>query len=320
MLWDMTFIIDPQVAAALAPLAAAAEGVEPLAVGDVAGRREQAAGLFAFVAGVLPASEQVTRTARSVTTDGGAEIAMTWYAPPGEPTGSAALYVHGGGMILADVASYDRVIAGYVAASGVPLLAVDYRLAPEFPDPAPVEDCYAALCWLGVNAGELGVDPARIGIMGDSAGGGLSAGVTLLAHDRGGPVLAQQILVYPMLDDRNTEPDPEIAPMAVWTYDDNVTGWAALLGDAAGGEKVSPYAAPARRDDLSGLPPTYIDVGTIDIFRDEDLRYAIALGRAGVPVELHLYDGVPHGFDLLAPASDVGRAAMGNRVRRLRML
>lgn len=316
----MTFTMDPQVAAALAPLVAATEGLEPPAVGDVAARRERSADLFAYVSSILPANEQVTRTAHSVTSETGTDIAMTWFAPPGDTSGSAALYIHGGGMILADVAAYDRVIASYVAASGVPLLAVDYRPAPESPDPGPVEDCYTALRWLAANAGDLGVDATRIGIIGDSAGGGLTAGVTLLAHDRGGPSLAQQILIYPMLDDRNTEPDPQIAPTAVWTYDDNVTGWGALLGDAAGGPDVSAYAAPARRTDLAGLPPTYIDVGTMDIFRDEDLRYAIALAQAGVPVELHLYDGVPHGFDLLAPTSDVSRQAMDHRIRRLRLL
>jgi acetyl esterase/lipase len=202
----------------------------------------------------------------------------------------------------------------------VPILAVDYRLAPEFPDPVPVEDCYAALQWLADNASSLGVDPARIGVMGDSAGGGLAAGLALLAHDRGGPAIARQILIYPMLDDRTTTPDPNIVPFAVWTYDDNVTGWGAYLGEAAGTDAASVYAVPARRQDLSGLPPAYIDVGVLDVFRDEDAAYATALARAGVSVEFHLYPGAPHGFEAIAPASDIGSRALADRARWMTLL
>ena len=188
--------------------------------------------------------------------------------------GPAVLYLHGGGMISGSVAIYDGPVSRYVSNSGVSMLAVDYRLAPEHPYPVPVEDCYAGLRWLAEHADELGVDPARIAVMGDSAGGGLAAAVALLARDRGGPDLAAQILIYPMLDDRNTTPDPEIAPFAVWSYDDNITGWGALLGDAIGGPDVPAYAAPARATDLSDLPACYIEVGQLDIFRDEDLAYA----------------------------------------------
>ncbi len=197
-------------------------------------------------------------------------------------------------------ALYDTAVRDYVATSGVPMLVVDYRVAPEHPHPTPVEDCYAALVWLAENAGELGVDPARIAVMGDSAGGGLAAGVCLLARDRGGPAVAQQLLIYPMLDDRPATPDPQLLPFLTWTYDDNVTGWGALLGEGAGTDAVSPYAAPARADDLAGLPDTYIDVGDLDIFRDEDITYARRLADAGVPTELHVYPGCPHAFEALA--------------------
>ncbi len=153
--------------------------------------------------------------------------------------------------------------------------------------------------------------------MGDSAGGGMAAAVALMARDRGGPALRSQILVYPMLDDRTTVPDPEIEPLAMWSTDDNITGWGCLLGDAAGGDAVPSYAAPAREQDLTALPPAYIEVGQLDIFRTEDLDYAERLGRAGVGVELHLRPAVPHAFEILAPGSAVARRAMADRVRIL---
>jgi acetyl esterase/lipase len=153
-------------------------------------------------------------------------------------------------MIMGSVAGYDRLVAGYVADSGVPFLSVDYRVAPEHPHPAPVEDAYAGLAWLLEHADELGVDPTRVAVMGDSGGGGLAAGVALLARDRG-LALARQVLVYPMLDDRTTVPDPELVPFAAWSYDDNYTGWHALLGDTVGGPDVPATAAP-----MPDAPPT----------------------------------------------------------------
>jgi acetyl esterase/lipase len=198
----------------------------------------------------------------------------------------------------------------------VPLLAVDYRLAPEHPHPGPVEDCYAGLAWLAEHAGELGVDPGRIALLGESAGGGLAAAAALLARDRGLAV-ARQILIYPMLDDRTTAPDPALAPFALWTYDDNYTGWHALLGDKTGTADVPASAAPARAADLAGLPAAYIEVGELDIFRDEDIEYARRLAAAGVSVELHVHPGCPHGFELTAPDSAVARRARADRLRAL---
>ena len=156
--------------------------------------------------------------------------------------------------------------------------------------------------------------------MGDSAGGGLAAGVCLMARDRGGPAVAQQVLIYPMLDDRPAAPDPQVQPFLTWTYDDNITGWGALLGENAGGDDVSPYAAPARADDLTGLPDTYIDVGDLDVFRNEDIAFARRLADAGVPTELHVYPGCPHAFEALAREAAVSKRAISDRVRRLRGL
>ena len=319
----MALGIDEQVLAEMAPLFASLGDVEPAAVGDVEARRANGHRMFDVVSASRAPITGVDTQRHTLTAADGASVDLTWYQPSRPGPGSAALFLHGGGMIfgLEHIgALYDTAVRDYVATSGVPMLVVDYRVAPEHPHPTPVEDCYAALVWLAENAGELGVDPARIAVMGDSAGGGLAAGVCLLARDRGGPAVAQQLLIYPMLDDRPATPDPQLLPFLTWTYDDNVTGWGALLGEGAGTDVVSPYAAPARADDLAGLPDTYIDVGDLDIFRDEDITYARRLADAGVPTELHVYPGCPHAFEALARDADVSRRVIADRIRRLRLL
>lgn len=203
----------------------------------------------------------------------------------------------------------------------MPILTVDYRVAPEHPHPTPVEDCYAALCWLAANAAELGVDPKRIAVMGESAGGGLAAAVSLMARDRCGPEPAQQLLLYAMLDDRTVGPDPHLPrEYLVFNFEDNRTGWGALLGSELHTDQVSPYAAPARAADLSGLPEAYVEVGDLDILRDENIAFAQRLMAAGVPTELHVLPGVPHGFDMVAPDAAVSHRVMANRLRRLTIL
>lgn len=320
----MALSLDPDVAAAMAALAGPDAAPQP-PVGDVDTRRANSKVLFDALASARSPAGGVAVDDHTVTTADGAVLPLRWYrSTETDSPGSALLYLHGGGMILGMGivgAVYDQAMRGYVAASGVPVLTVDYRVAPEHPDPAPVEDCYAALQWLAEHAGDLGVDPARIAVGGDSAGGGLAAGVALLARDRRGPSIALQLLIYPMLDDRTTVPDPQLpADVLFWTYDDNITGWTALLGDRAGGSDVSVYAAPARADDLSGLPSTYIDTGDLDIFRAEDVDYAHRLAAAGAPTELHVHPGCPHGFDAFAAESPVAQRAMTDRIRRLRAL
>lgn len=313
----MSFTLDPQLAIALAPMAEALKDATPPPAGDVAGRREAFEPMIAHANAAPGTPDDVTTSDHHVTTADGGEILLRWYSKDGVTPGSAAVYLHGGGMILGGVDLFDATLARYTSVSGVPLLAVEYRLAPEHPHPAAVEDAYAGLEWLADHAGELGVDASRIAIMGDSAGGGIAAAAALLARDRGGPALAQQILLFPMLDDRTTTPDPQLVPLALWSYDDNITGWGALLGDAAGGPDVSPYAAPARLTDAVGLPAAYIEVGQLDIFRDENIAYAQLLSRDGVEVEFHLHPGVPHEFETLAPDADVARRALADRVRVL---
>jgi acetyl esterase/lipase len=178
------------------------------------------------------------------------------------------------------------------------IYSVRYRLAPEAPHPAPLEDIYSVLAWLHANAPQLGLDPARIGIKGESGGGGLAAAAALYARDRTGPKFAFQHLIYPMIDDR-TAVRKDLHPCVgefVWTRENNHFGWRSLLGKEPGSADVSPYAAAARAADVSGLPPTYISVGGLDLFLEENLTYADRLGRAGVPVELHVYPRAYHGF------------------------
>src|ERR1700742_4723174 len=314
----MALSYDPQIAAAMAPQIALSAGVTPPAVGDWQTRRANAALTMPGRFAKLPDSDRVVSQDFSLTRDDGAELLLRWYEPPGRVGPGAALYVHGGGMIMGSVELYDRLIASYVGGSGVPMLAVDYRLAPEHPHPVPVEDCYAGLRYLAEHAAELNVDPTRIGIMGDSAGGGLAAATTRVAHERGGPTLTRQLLIYPMLDDRTTVADPALDGLASWTYDDNIPGWWGLRAPAAGGPDVPWSAAPARAiapADLAGLPPAYLDVGDLDIFRAEDVAYAAALAAAGVPTELHVPPGGPQGFEVTAPDSDVAVRARADRLR-----
>jgi acetyl esterase/lipase len=313
----MAFALDPQVAAAMEPLSALGAGMLKPAIGDVASRRVTMEAGQAFMESqrVMPSDVKITDfEARA---DDGVTIRLRWYTKDGSSPGSAVVHLHGGGMILSNIGLYDGIVARYVSTSGVPMLSVEYRYAPEYPGLTPVEDSYGALRWLADHAAQLGLDPGRIAVMGDSAGGGIAAGLALLARDRGGPSISQQILIYPMLDDRTTVPDPELAPFAGWTYDDNLTGWRALLGEATGGPDVSPYAAPSRMTEAADLPRIYIEVGELDIFRDECVEFARRTASAGVSTELHVHAGVPHGWDVVAPEADVTRRAMADRIRRL---
>lgn len=211
----------------------------------------------------------------------------------------AILHMHGGGFILGDAKTSVHTLQEIALALNCVIVTVDYRLAPETRFPGSLEDNYAGLKWLYTNANDLGVDRNRIAVMGESAGGGHAAMLAIAARDRGEIPVIYQALIYPMLDDRtgSTRHMPPYMGMVIWTADDNRYGWTSLLGIPAGSAHVPRGAVPARVEDLRGLPPTFIGVGSIDLFADEDIDYARRLLDAGIPTELHVVPGAFHGFD-----------------------
>jgi acetyl esterase/lipase len=228
------------------------------------------------------------------------------------------LYIHGGGFVMSDLELFYAMALRAVDELGVVVVAVEYRLAPEHPFPAPVEDCYAALSWMVANAAELGIDPARVGVAGESAGGGLAAAVALLARDRGGPALCFQLLDVPELDDRLDTPSMvAYLDAPEWSRLGAIFSWRSYLGTEPGGADVSAYAAPARAEDLSELPPAFVNVCQFDPLRDEGIAYAQRLMHAGVPTELHHYPGTFHGSSVIEHAA-VSRRMLTDQIAALR--
>jgi len=229
------------------------------------------------------------------------------------------IWAHGGGYVLGSIARTDLAMQRIVEFVGCTVVSVEYRLAPEHPFPAPLDDCYAALTWAVGHAATLGIDPGRVAVGGASAGGGRAAALALLARDRGEVSIAFQFLVYPMLDDRTISPSSRaVTDPRVWNLASNRNGWRAYLGTEPGGATVSPYAAAARGTDLRDLPPAYISVGTQDLFVDEDIAYAQRLITSEVPVELHVYPGVFHGAEVLVPAAALSQRMIADQDRALK--
>ena len=270
-----------------------------------------AAPSFSFTAEVLPSireaglgmpvelSDKVERTEHVVSTD--PHVVVRVHRPKGITEALPCIYsIHGGGYILGtydmDDARFDRYCTVFPCVG----VSVEYRLAPETPYPGPLEDCYAGLKWTYEHGKELGIDTERIGIAGISAGGGLAAALALLARDRAEMPLTFQLLECPMIDDRQVTSSSQLDGLPIWSRDSNEFGWRSYLGDLYGSNDIPIYAAATRATDLSGLPPALVIVGGADGFRDEDIDYAMRLNQCGVPTELHVLPGAPHGVQMFA--------------------
>jgi acetyl esterase/lipase len=251
---------------------------------------------------------------------GAPEVSIRIYWPTERSSDlPALLWIHGGGYMFGCVADDDLYLAQLIKAVACVVVSVEYRLAPENPFPAPLEDCYAALLWLSQQGAVLGINPSRIAIGGKSAGGGLAAGLALLARDRGEVKPIFQLLIYPMIDDRNILPaGTALSDTLLWNRENNLIGWRSYLGGEPGRADVSPYAAAARASDLTGLPPTFIAVGDADLFFREDSEYAHRLLAAGVPTELHVVPGAYHGFDVVVPGAAVTSRFFARRDQALK--
>ena len=239
----------------------------------------------------------------------GPDVRVVLYKPDDLPDGApVVLQIHGGGYLFGTAELGDPRNRAMARAVGCAVASVEYRLAPETAFPGGLDDCYAALVWLNGQAGSLGLDPERIAIRGESAGGGLAAALAVMARDLGGPAICFQLLVYPMLDDRTVDapPNPHTGEF-IWDRASNQFAWDSWLGMPAGTGKVPALGAPARTADLAGLPPPCITTAALDLFVDEDLAYATRLIRAGVPTELYVAPGAFHGFDAMVPEAAVSQ-------------
>ncbi len=314
---DLAQTYDPELVAALQAL--------PVDMminwNDLPAAREFLKQMLAMAGASIPDSPHVTKKDLTVPGPKGApDVAGRVYRPTASSgTLPGLLWIHGGGYVLGNIQQDDHLVQQIVEEVGCVVVSVEYRLAPEHPFPAPVEDCYAALKWMANHPTELGIDATRIAVGGASAGGGLAAGLVLLVRDRGEVKVAYQLLIYPMIDDRDVSLSTgAFADAPIWNRQDNRNGWRAYVGNAAGGTDVSPYAAAFRATDLTNLPAAYIAVGSHEVFLDEDVEYALRLARAGIPVELHVYPRAFHGWDALMPTAAISQRAAAERNQALK--
>ena len=259
-------------------------------------------------ADVALAPEQIPEVVHVPGPDGAPDVALRIFKPRApRATRPAIFHIHGGGYVSGSAAMMDLANVSRAAEHDAVVASVEYRLAPEDRFPAAIEDCYAGLRWLADNAVRLGVDPNRIAIMGESAGGGLAAALALLARDRGGPGISAQFLIYPMLDHRTGGADDvrqnDTVGEFVWTRRHNQFGWSCLRGKQNIDADRIPYFSPSLATNVAGLPRCYMAAGSLDLFFEENIEYAVRLVRAGTAVEIHSYAGGIHSFDLVPEAA-----------------
>lgn len=285
------------------------------AIPDIVTRRATLSAILAAGAAEVPPNPNVSWSDHSFAGPGG-DLTVRAYRPvAAKGTLPGLVYIHGGGMVVGDLEGEHFTCIMLCEALGIVVASLDYRKAPEHPYPAAPEDCYAGTQWVIAHAAELGIDPGNVGIYGGSAGGNLVLAVALMARDRRGPSLKYMMPIYPMADDRNVTPSSqEIVDVGLWDRSANLEAWGWYLG----GQQADQYAAPARATDLSGLPPAFIDVGELDMFRDEDFDIAMRLNQAGVPCEFHVYPGAYHGSEVFSPTAALSQRIIGNRLSALR--
>lgn len=248
-----------------------------------------------------------------------ADVPVRVYRPQTDKSGAALLWMHGGGLILGSPTMDDLRCSELARDLGIVVVSVDYRLAPEHPFPAAIDDAATVWHWMQDTAGELGIDKTRVAVGGESAGAGLAACLAQRVKDQGDTQPAAQLLIYPMLDDRTAaRRDLDDAGNCCWDNRSNRAGWSAYLGESPGGQRMPEYAVAARRDDLEGLAPTWIGVGLLDLFLGECREYAMRLERAGVPTTLLEVPGAPHGFLAFAPSVPLSRAFVASQIDFLR--
>ncbi len=265
-----------------------------------------------------PAVETSERMIPSPSADA-PQMKLRIYRPTGSEGGAplpCLLYFHGGGFLFGTVYRQESLCQRYVKDVGCVVVSVEYRLAPQWKAPAPVEDAYAALCYVASEAAELGIDPKRLAACGISAGGTIAAALSLYTRDHGGPALCLQLPLYAELDWRMESPScREITSHKVWCFENNETSWDLYLGED---RAVSYYDSPALCEDLSGLPPLFSYVGMLDPVRDENITYWQRLMQQGVSVECHVLPGVYHCFELGTPDAEKSRTVYALTAAALR--
>ena len=287
------------------------------AIEDIKERRNVINSLVRMMTAELPPIDNIVIEDRNIAApDALLELVVRIYKPTGVSGGLPGIFfIHGGGMIMGSIETENHKAAMLCETIQSIVVSVEYRLAPENPYPAQVQDCYEALVWMSKNASELGLDTDRLAIVGGSAGGGLAIATALMARDQEFPKLSFQMANYPMIDDRNETPSSkEITDVGIWDRKANIEAWDWYLG----GKNADEYAAPARAKDLSGLPPTFIDVGELDLFRDEDIEFAKRLLQAGVTTELHVYPGAYHASESFAPEAELSKQIWTKRIEALK--
>lgn len=299
--------VDPELVAPLAAMPKTPYGA--LDLSDIPAARESARQLAAQARELVPADPSVAITTTAARRDGLPPVAVRMFRPAGATTAlPCLLWFFAGGQVVGGADQDDAYLAALSAQVGCVVAAVDYRLAPDSPAPAAAEDGCAAFTHLHTQAGELGLRPDRIGLAGASGGGAVATAAALMLRDRGGATPRLLSLNYPMLDDRNrTASSRAVTDVGIWDRAANVVAWDAVLAGRAGASDIDGYRAPARAGTLRGLPLTFLAVAELDVFRDEDLAFALRLVADGVPTELHLYPGAYHAWDRFAPDSALTR-------------